>query len=64
MLFKKTLINFAMIESVLLMASINIGVNLPVTEPFKACLFIFVFFAAISLLPALGLSLVFAYLAK
>lgn len=64
MIFKKSLINLAMIETVIFMTSVNVGINLPTQDKLAACFVIWVICACLTLIPAMGVSFLFAYLAK
>lgn len=61
MIFKKTMINLAMIETVLFMSSVNVGLSIPADNSLRACAFVFVVVACVSLIPAIGVSFLFAY---
>lgn len=65
MLFKKALINFAMIQTVIAATSISVGVHIPASNgALMAIGFVYVLVGAMSFLPSVIVSFLFAYFQK
>lgn len=65
MIFKKSAINFAMIQTVLLATSINVGVQIPTTSgPLMAIGFVWILAFCLTFLPSIAVSVLFAYLSE
>jgi len=64
MILKRALVNFAMIQSVILASSVSFSTQLPFDNHVEAVFFLTVVGSALSLAPAIIMSLIFAYLSK
>lgn len=63
--FKKALINYAMIQTVIFATSVSVGAQIPNTEGVLiAIAFVWFFIFAVTLLPSLAVSILFAMLSK
>lgn len=59
---KRALINFAMIQTVIFASSVNIGAHLPTSDGMlTAIAFVWLVTSMITLLPAIAVSVTFAY---
>lgn len=64
-IFKKALVNFAMIQTVMFASSVSIGTQLPTSNGVvMAVLFTWLLISMFTLLPSLAVSFLFAYLSK
>lgn len=64
-IFIKAMINFAMIQTVIFAASVNVGLQLPISNGIlSAIAFTWFIVFAISFLPAVIVSFIFAYFSK
>jgi hypothetical protein len=65
MTFKKTLINFAMIQTVIAATSINVGIQLPASNgSLMAIGFVWIMTFLCTFMPALVVSFLFAHFSK
>lgn len=65
MIFKKALINFAMIQTTVFATSISLGLQIPTTDgSLIAIAFVYMFAFFLSLLPSVLVSFAFAALSK
>jgi hypothetical protein len=65
MVLKKTLINFAMIQAVILANSVNIGLQLPTSNGYLIAIgFVYILISMFSFIPSIVVSFAFAALSE